>query len=70
MLDRKLPPTMVVHGGNEGDEFKRQAETFHDALAEQTETGLYAVPNANYFAVFAGLEDPGSPVWAFLNRYL
>lgn len=70
MLDKKLPPTMVAHGGDESDEFKRQAANFHAALAKQTETGLYAVPNANHFAVFAGLEDPDSPVWAFLNKYL
>ncbi len=69
-LDRKLPPTMVVHGDDESDEFKRQAATFHAALANQTETGLYAVPGANHFAVFAGLEDPASPAWEFLNKYL
>jgi arylformamidase len=70
VLDKKLPPTMVVHGGDESDEFKRQAANFHAALTKQTETGLHVVPGANHFAVFAGLEDPDSPVWAFLNRYL
>lgn len=69
-LDKQLPPTMVVHGGEESDEFMRQAATWHAALAKQTETGLHVVPDANHFAVFAGLEDPNSPVWEFLNRYL
>ncbi|MEP4887484.1 MAG: prolyl oligopeptidase family serine peptidase, partial [Alphaproteobacteria bacterium] len=70
MLDRTLPPTMVVHGSEESDEFMRQAANFHTALTRQTETGLHVVPGANHFAVFAGLEDPQSPVWEFLNRYL
>jgi arylformamidase len=70
MLDRKLPPTMVAHGGEESDEFMRQAANFHTALAKQTETGLHVVPGANHFAVFADLEDSASPVWEFLNRYL
>jgi arylformamidase len=69
-LDRQLPPHLVVHGGNESDEFKRQATTFHGALAAQTETELIKVPGANHFEVFAGLEDPASPAWAFLTRYL
>ena len=69
-LDRKLPPHMIVHGGDESDEFKRQASTFHAALDEQTETGFHVVPGANHFAVFPGLEDPASPVWEFLNRHL
>jgi arylformamidase len=69
-LDKKTAPTMVTHGGDESDEFKRQAATFHAALEKQTETGLYAVPNTNHFAVFSSLEEPASPVWEFLNRYL
>ena len=69
-LDKKLPPTMVVHGGDESDEFKHQASTFHAALEKQTETGLHIVPGANHFAVFAGLETPDTPVWDFLNTYL
>ena len=41
----------------------RRATTFNAALAEQTETVLIAVPDANHFEVFAGLEEPDSPVW-------
>lgn len=69
-LDRKLPPHLIVHGGDESDEFKRQASTFHAALEQQTETELVVVPNANHFEVFAGLEDPQSPAWAFLDKHL
>ncbi len=69
-LDRQLPPHLIVHGGDESDEFKRQATTFHAALKAQTETDLVVVPNANHFEVFAGLENPESPAWAFLKRHL
>lgn len=69
-LDGKLPPHLIVHGGNESDEFKRQATTFHTALKQQTETDLVVVPNANHFEVFAGLEDPESTAWAFLDKHL
>lgn len=69
-LDGQMRPHLVVHGGDESDEFKRQASTFHAALAEQTEAELAVVPGANHFAVFAGLEDPSSPAWDFLKRYL
>ncbi|MDA0787465.1 MAG: alpha/beta hydrolase [Proteobacteria bacterium] len=69
-LDKTLPPTLIAHGGAESDEFMRQAATFHAALAKQTETDLHVVPDANHFEVFADLEDPASPVWDFLNRYL
>lgn len=69
-LDRTLPPTLVVHGAAESDEFKRQARTFHDALARQTETEIVTVPDANHFDVFKGLEAPEAPIWSFLTRHL
>lgn len=69
-LDAELPPTLVVHGEVESDEFMRQAATWHAALAQQTETGIHVVRDANHFEVFADLEDPVSPVWAFLLRNL
>lgn len=69
-LDRPLPPTLVAHGGAESNEFKRQARTFHEALAQNTETQLLVVPDANHFAVFEGLEAPAAPAWSFLTRHL
>lgn len=70
MLDRPVPPMQVAHGGAESDEFKRQASTWHAALAERGEAKLVAVPDANHFNVFLGLEDPQSEVWEFLTAHL
>ncbi len=70
MLDRPLPPMQVVHGGAESDEFKRQAATWHAALAERGEAKLVEVPDANHFDVFLGLENPQGEVWEFLTRHL
>ena len=70
MLDKPMPPMQVAHGGAESDEFKRQASTWHAALAERGEAKLVAVPDANHFNVFLGLEDPQGEVWDFLTSHL
>ena len=69
-LDRPVPPVQVVHGGLESDEFKRQATTWHTALAERSEAKLVTVPGVNHFDVFKGLEDWQGEVWDFLTRHL
>jgi len=69
-LDRPMPPVQVVHGGLESDEFKRQASTWHAALAKRGEAKLVAVPGVNHFDVFKGLEDSQGEVWDFLTRHL
>lgn len=69
-LDKPMPPMQVAHGGAESDEFKRQASTWHAALAERGEANLVAVPGANHFQVFSGLEDPQGAAWDFLTRHL
>ena len=69
-LDKPMPPMQVAHGGAESDEFKRQASTWHAALAERGEAKLVAVPDANHFQVFSGLEDPQGETWEFLTRHL
>jgi arylformamidase len=69
-LDKPMPPMQVAHGAAESEEFKRQASTWHAALAEQGETKLVAVPQANHFDVFLGLEDPAAPLWDFLTGHL
>lgn len=69
-LDKPMPPMQVVHGGAESDEFKRQASTWHAALDERGEANLVAVPDANHFQVFSGLEDPQGEAWDFLTRHL
>ncbi|MBT5572142.1 MAG: alpha/beta hydrolase [Alphaproteobacteria bacterium] len=69
-LDKPMPPMQVAHGGAESDEFKRQASTWHAALAERGEAQLVSVPDANHFNVFLGLEDPNGPVWDFLTAHL
>lgn len=69
-LDKPMPPMQIAHGGAESDEFKRQASTWHAALAERGEAKLVSVPDANHFNVFLGFEDPSSPVWDFLTTHL
>lgn len=70
MLDKPMPPMQVAHGGAESDEFKRQASTWHAALAERGEAKLVVVPDANHFNVFLGLEDPLGEAWDFLTSRL
>jgi arylformamidase len=69
-LDKPMPPMQVAYGGAESDEFKRQASTWHAALAEHGEAKLVSVPDANHFNVFLGLEDPDAPLWDFLTAHL
>ncbi len=70
MLDKPMPPLQVAYGGAESDEFKRQASTWHAALAERGETRLVSVPDANHFDVFLGLEDPQGEAWEFVTEKL
>ena len=70
MLDKPMPPVQVAYGGAESDEFKRQASTWHAALAERGETRLVSVPDANHFDVFLGLEDPQGEAWEFVTEKL
>lgn len=69
-LDKPIPHMQVVHGGAESNEFKRQASTWHAALAERGEASLVVVPDANHFQVFAGLENPQGEAWDFVTRHL
>jgi len=70
MLDKPMPPVQVMHGGVESNEFKRQASTWHAALAERGDAKLLAVPHANHFNVFLGLEDRDGAAWEFLTAHL
>ena len=70
MLDKPMPPVQVAYGGAESDEFKRQASTWHAALAERGETRLVSVPDTNHFDVFLGLEDPQGEAWEFVTEKL
>ena len=70
MLDKPMPPVQVAYGGAESDEFKRQASTWHAALAERGETRLVSVPDANHFDVFLGLEDPQGEAREFVTEKL
>jgi arylformamidase len=70
ILNKPMPPMQVAHGGEESDEFKRQARTWHAALAERGTAKLVTVPDANHFNVFFGLEDPQGEVWTFLTSHL
>lgn len=70
-LDAPLPTTLVVSGGAETDEFRRQSRTFCEALQQNgTDASLRIVPDANHFTVYNDLYEDGTPSWKFLQRRL
>lgn len=69
-LDRPLPPTMIVCGGGETDEFQRQSRTFHAALAERGPAELHVVPGANHFSVYGEFYEPDTRSWRFIETHL
>jgi arylformamidase len=71
MLDKALPPTLVVSGGGETDEFQRQSRTFCDAMQERgMVANLRIVPDANHFQTYSDLYEDDTPSWRFLEAYL
>lgn len=55
-------PQLVVVGGNETDEFHRQAQIYVDAYQTPTRPmGLYVVPGVDHFDELNVLVDPDSP---------
>lgn len=69
-LDAPLPPTMIVCGDAETNEFQRQSHTFYAALEARGPVELRIVPGANHFTIYGDLYQPGSPSWAFLETHL
>lgn len=70
MADKPLPPSLIVTGSEESDEFKRQADILHEAFSQRGEAARLEVAGANHFEVYRGLYEPDSPVWDFITRHL
>ena len=58
-----LPPTLIAYGENETIQFKRQSDTFADALASAgTPVTNIEVPGRNHFNIVFDLCDPQTPL--------
>ncbi len=69
-LDRPLPPLWLTVGGDESDEFRRQTQTFHEAVSKLGVAEYRVVAGRNHFNANDELRTAGSPAWAFLAQHL
>ncbi|MGQ9369285.1 alpha/beta hydrolase [Azospirillum sp. ST 5-10] len=65
-----VPPTMVVVGGDESDEFRRQSAEFHARLPASPGNRLQELPGARHFTTVNDLRSAAGAGWDFLHRHL
>lgn len=69
-LDKPLPPLWMAVGTLESDEFKRQGQTFHEAVSKLSPATLQEADGKNHFDANEDFRTAGTPVWEFLSTHL